>query len=80
MSENYADAETPQQGTTERQLLVKILMQLKANQSAGSTSQNGVGSPIGVKTPEYIGQVYIDTSTDNVWFSNGLGSSNWFEH
>jgi hypothetical protein len=43
MSENFSDGETPQVGTTERQLLVKILRQLILN-GAGGGGSSGVSS------------------------------------
>lgn len=39
----------------------------------------GAGSPVGNVTPEYYGQVYIDTITNprSIWFSTGQYTTNW---
>lgn len=38
---------------------------------------NGSGSPIGVITPDFIGQTYIDTVSHIVYFSKGLTNADW---
>jgi hypothetical protein len=41
---------------------------------------NGAGSPVGVVTPNVIGQTYVDTSgTLNIWTSFGLTNVDWVQ-
>jgi len=42
----------------------------------GTNNQSGAGSPIGVKTPAYVGQTYTDTN-GGFWQAVGLTSSDW---
>jgi hypothetical protein len=37
----------------------------------------GNGSPVGVVTPGYAGQGYIDLDVPQLWFSSGLTSADW---
>jgi hypothetical protein len=47
---------------------------------SGDNNQNGSGSPVGVATPDYVGQFYLDTDTPlAIWISNGLTSADWIE-
>ncbi len=45
----------------------------------GCASQSGVGSPVGVKTPAFLNQLYHDTDGDVYWRSTGLTSTDWAE-
>ncbi len=43
-------------------------------------NQSGSGSPVGVATPDYIGQWYLDTDTPSaVWISTGLTDADWLD-
>ena len=44
----------------------------------GVNNLSGSGSPVGVETPDYVGQLYTDTDTpSNVWVSLGLTDTDW---
>jgi hypothetical protein len=46
----------------------------------GDNNQSGSGSPVGVKTPDYVGQGYTDTDSPfHQWFAIGLTNADWFE-
>lgn len=46
----------------------------------GDNNQSGSGSPVGVKTPDYVGQGYTDTDAPfHQWFATGLTSADWFQ-
>lgn len=36
------------------------------------------GDPTSVTTPDFLGQIYIDSTNDNVYISNGLTNTNWY--
>lgn len=41
-------------------------------------NQTGAGSPVGVATPEFIGQLYTDqTAPYGLWQATGLTSADW---
>lgn len=42
-------------------------------------TQNGVGAPSGVVTPEFKGQIYFDDSTGVFYVSNGIMNTSWIE-
>lgn len=37
------------------------------------------GSPVGVVTPEFLGQLYVDTDGPTYWFSTGATDADWQE-
>lgn len=41
------------------------------------TFQEGNGSPVGAKTPNFIGQLYYDTTGHEYWRSTGTTNSDW---
>ena len=41
-------------------------------------SQSGAGSPTSL-TPEFIGQIYYDTTDDKTWVGYGLTTGDWFQ-
>ena len=43
------------------------------------TTLSGVGSPLGVVTPEFAGQLYQATDTGLIYVSFSLASSGWIE-
>lgn len=40
-------------------------------------AQSGAGSPVGVATPEFVGQLYHDTTADTYYRSTGLTAADW---
>lgn len=46
---------------------------------AGGVTSSGTGSPVGVVVPQFIGQVYEDTTPGPSWFATGLTDTDWFE-
>lgn len=48
-----------------------------ANIGVTGESQSGHGSPVGVVTPGYVGQIYVDLDIPQIWFSDGLTTTNW---
>ncbi len=53
---------------------------LQAGGGGGDNNQSGSGSPVGVKTPDYVGQGYTDTDAPyHEWFAIGLTSADWFQ-
>ncbi len=63
---------------------LQLLCEIKAASTGGgggggTNNQSGVGSPVGVKTPAYVGQGYTDTVAPyHQWFATGLTSADWF--
>lgn len=57
---------------TQQRLLFKIASLLDA-----WLLVRGTGSPVGVVTPAFAGQLYQDTSTFTVWRSTGTANTNW---
>src|ERR1035437_3872753 len=55
--------------------IVYLLCQWSDNMKC--VSQEGVGSPIGVKTPGFIGQLYYDTIANAYYRSTGLTIADW---
>lgn len=46
----------------------------------GTNNQNGSGSPVGAATPDYVGQIYLDTDSPSaVWISTGETSADWLQ-
>jgi len=63
-------------------VLISLAAQIIANggTGGGGTSQGqqtGLGSPVGVKTPEFIGQLYTNQSETGLWQSTGLTNADW---
>jgi hypothetical protein len=53
---------------------------LALSSGAVPTARTGVGSPLNVVTPSYLGQLYFDTNTyGSVYFASGTASSSWIE-
>lgn len=62
-------------------LRIGLLLQI-ANAIAGDTTctlESGEGSPVGLVTPDFIGQLYDDTTSDSYWRATGLTSADWAE-
>jgi hypothetical protein len=49
------------------------------NPSYGCHMESGAGSPVGVTTPGFLGQLYHDTTADTYYRSTGLTSADWVE-
>ena len=46
----------------------------------GTNNQSGVGSPVGVAVPDYVGQYYAQLGPPvAVWVSTGLTNADWIE-
>ena len=43
----------------------------------GSANMSGVGSPVGVVTPNAVNVWYRDTATDNYWWATGATNADW---
>lgn len=43
----------------------------------GARAFYGTGSPVGVRTPGVIGEVYLDTATNYLWIAHGLTNADW---
>lgn len=52
---------------------------VRSNKYDGSIpdSRTGTASPVGLKTPIYIGEIYVDTLNDTAYISVGTTSSDW---
>lgn len=62
-------------------LRIGLLLQI-ANAIAGDTIctfESGEGSPVGAVTPDFVGQLYDDTTSDSYWRATGLTSADWTE-
>lgn len=42
-----------------------------------NNSLSGIGSPVGVVTPEFINQIYLDTAAGTFYYSKGLTNADW---
>lgn len=63
---------------SKRALLESILAAVASGGGGGACSdQSGIGSPVGVKTPGFVGQLYTDTTGPNYWRSTGLTAADW---
>lgn len=51
--------------------------QVTAQQLIDLISPIGVGSPVGVVTPAFIGQKYSNTAPIELWQSTGLTNADW---
>jgi hypothetical protein len=63
-------------------VLILLLSQIAGNTEGGGGGTNnlsGNGSPVGIVTPNYIGQAYTDLTTPGYWTSTGLASSSWLQ-
>jgi len=74
---------TPHGQDTINTLLKRIASSASGGGGGGGGSatnnQSGAGSPVGVKTPAYVGQGYTDTVAPyHQWFATGLTSADWF--
>lgn len=49
------------------------------NGGGGTDNLNGVGSPVGVVTPDAVNQFYRDTTGTSLWQSTGLTSADWIQ-
>ena len=43
----------------------------------GSSPLTGAGSPVGVTTPDEVGQTYVDTTNGNVYVAIGTTNADW---
>jgi hypothetical protein len=80
MSAEHFGSLLPQRGDAERVLEAKILQVL--NDGGGGTggigNQTGLGSPVGVVTPQAVGQLYTDRSPPfGLWMATGTTSADW---
>jgi hypothetical protein len=41
------------------------------------TNRRGAGSPQGTLTPQYVGEIYQDTSAGGIWYASGLTNNDW---
>ena len=51
---------------------MKIVRSIKQN-----NSQTGTTTPIGNVTPDFVGQTYINTTTNEIYISNGVTNISW---
>jgi len=49
---------------------------LPSTAGGGAKNQSGTGSPVGVKTPDYVGQTYTNIS-GGFWQAIGLTNADW---
>lgn len=80
--EIYASGNVPLRSDTIRVLLVKDVNATRAGGGGGGGNNNkeGIGSPVGVVTPDYVGQFYSDQTDVNsvkLWISTGAGNTAW---
>lgn len=61
---------------TAQRLLFKIATGLY-NSLGFSSAASGVGSPVGVVTPTFVGQLYEDTLNSVFYQSTGTTSADW---
>lgn len=45
----------------------------------GTTFTGDTGSPVGVVTPDQLGQTYLDTSANEVWMATGFTNTDWVQ-
>jgi len=68
----------PRLDDTEQRLLYKIASAVSKLPSGGNCGgQSGSGSPVGIKTPAFVDQLYHDTTADAYYRSTGLTSADW---
>lgn len=58
-------------------IIVKLLQQIAEASGAGCGMLSDSGDPTGVVTPEFIGQLYHDTTADTYYYSTGTTSADW---
>lgn len=58
---------------------VHLLCQILKNSGGGTVcaSLSGAGSPVGIHSPSFIGQLYHNTTNDTYWRSTGLTNADW---
>ena len=62
---------------TSRAVITYLLCLLAKDGSGPCSSLSGAGDPIGVAAPDFIGQLYHDTTADAYYRSTGLTSADW---
>ena len=73
-----ATFDQPRLDDTEQRLLYKLASTIdRLPVGGGGSGQTGTGSPVGVATPAFVDQLYIDTTGPNYWRSTGLTSADW---
>jgi len=78
--ETYASGTTPLTTDRKRKILVKILTAVNGGGGGGGGTgqQTGTGTPVGVKTPTYVGQLYTNqTAPYGIWIATGLTNADW---
>ncbi len=60
-----------------QRLLYKIALVLAGSGSGSCAMQSGAGSPVGTTTPDFVGQLFYDTSANAYYRSTGLTSADW---
>ena len=60
-----------------RWAMIYLLCQWLKKNEMSCSPQEGAGSPVGVKTPGFIGQLYHDTVADAYYRSTGLTPADW---
>lgn len=62
-------------------VLLDLIQENVGGGGEGATNnQSGSGSPVGVATPDYVGQTYTDTDAPyHLWSSVGLTNADWFQ-
>lgn len=80
-ADGYPEGTTALNSDSEQRSLVKVVQLLNASGGGGGTNnKSGAGSPVGVVTPDYVGQGYTDTvNPHHQWQAVGLTSADWFE-
>lgn len=43
----------------------------------GSLVKTGAAAPNGVVTPDFVGQIYVETTTPSFWIAGGLANTDW---
>lgn len=59
--------------------LISVACTIAANGSGGCENQIGLVSPVGVVTPDCLGQFYTDTVLDVLWQATGLTNLDWHQ-
>ena len=63
--------------TDSRWFILQRILGATIGGGGGTANMSGVGSPVGVVTPNGINIWYRDTGTDNYWWATGVTNTDW---
>lgn len=76
MPDFFTDGNTPNRTDTKWRIQQKILGAVIAGGGSTFNNLSGTGSPVGVETPDYVGQTYTDLN-GGFWTAIGATNADW---